>query len=59
MELSWEFDVPMYMCFIDLRKAYDSVNRDALWKVLHVYGVPDKLVRLLKDLHEGNEAAVK
>jgi len=59
MELSWEFDVPMYMCFIDLRKAYDSVDREALWHVLKVYGIPDKLIGLLRDLHEGTVAAVK
>ena len=28
---SQEFRCPLYMAFIDLRKAYDSVNRNALW----------------------------
>ena len=28
---SWEYDVPTHTCFIDLRKAYDTVNRPALW----------------------------
>ena len=35
MEMAREFHRPLYMCFIDLRKAYDSVNQDALWSVLH------------------------
>jgi hypothetical protein len=59
MELSWEFGTPIYMCFIDLRKAYDSVNREALWNVMRMYDVPEKLICLLKDLHEGTMAAVK
>ena len=30
MERSREFHQPLHMCFIDLKKAYDSVNREAL-----------------------------
>ena len=45
--------------YVDFRKAYDSVNRDALWKVLRLYGVHPKLITLLKDLHSGSTAAVR
>ena len=34
----------LYVLFVDLRKAYDSVPRQALWKVLEKYGVPEKNV---------------
>ena len=34
---------PLYMLFIDLTKAFDTVNRKALWLVLSKIGVPDKL----------------
>ena len=30
MEKAREFHAPLYMCFVDLKKAYDSVNRNAL-----------------------------
>jgi hypothetical protein len=54
-----EFGQPLHMAFVDLRKAYDSVPRDALWRVLRVYGVHQKLVELLEDLHTGTQAAVR
>ena len=29
----------MYFAFLDLEKAYDRVDRDALWNVLILYGI--------------------
>ena len=50
---------PLYACFVDLKKAYDCVHREALWFVLRRQGVPDKLVDLLEDLHNGSSATIK
>ena len=58
MELAVEHDAPLYACFIDLRKAYDSVNRAHLWRILQQYGIPTKIIQLLRDLLYGTEAAV-
>ncbi len=33
----------LYAAFMDLEKAYDSVDREALWSVLKVYGVGEQL----------------
>lgn len=49
----------LHLAFIDLTKAYNWVNRDALWRILHVYRVPSKIVELLEDLHTGMLAAVR
>ena len=34
----------LYMVFIDLTKAFDSVNRQGLWQVLRKIGCPEKFV---------------
>ena len=40
-----------HVLFIDLVKAYDSVNRELLWKILKLFGIPDNLIIILKKLH--------
>ena len=43
---------------MDLRKAFDSVSRDGLWKILKRTGCPDKLVNILRSFHDGMQARV-
>ena len=38
---------------------FDSVNRDALWRILGLHGVPPKRINLVSELHHGNESAVR
>ena len=38
----------MHQLFIDFKKAYDSVRREVLYNILIEFGVPKKLVRLVK-----------
>ena len=40
-------------------KAFDSVNRDALWRILGLRGVPPKLIDLMPELYSGTESAVR
>ena len=35
-----EKQVPLYMAFLDITKAYDSVDRQTLWKILEAIGIP-------------------
>ena len=60
MEKSQEFRCPLYMAFIDFRKAYNSVNRNALWYILqHGYDIPEKLIKIIRALHSDTCASVK
>ena len=60
MEKARESNTSLYLAFVDLKKAYDSVSREALWMVLEKrYYLPGKLVHILKSLHEGTKGAVR
>ena len=44
---------------VDFRKAFDSVNQDALWRILALRGIPPKLVNPISGLYSGTESAVR
>ena len=44
---------------VDLCKAFESMNRDALWRILGLRGVPPKLIDLMSELYSGTESAVR
>ena len=46
------------LAFIDLTKAFDSVNREALWHASHGLGCPPKFVSITRQLHEGMKGCV-
>ena len=48
-----------FAAYVDLCKAFDSVNRDALWRSLGLRGVPPKLIDLMSELYCGTESAVR
>ena len=49
----------LYCCFVDLRRAFDSLPRDALWAVLRHRGLPEGLIAVLQDLHTGTSCSVR
>ena len=49
----------IYGCFVDLRKAYDSVDRETLWKVLQHYGIDGDLLDMIKLLYRNTRAAIR
>ena len=49
----------LYVAFIDYKKAFDSVNRQCLWKVLTKLGVSTKLVKMFKSMYDKVRACVR
>jgi len=48
VEQSLEWKSPLYINFAGYKKPFDSINRDTLWKLLRHYGIPTRLVSLIK-----------
>jgi hypothetical protein len=48
LEKKLEYNGMVLQLFIDFRKAYDSVKREVLHNILLEFGIPKKLVRLIK-----------
>ncbi|CAE1141694.1 unnamed protein product [Acanthosepion pharaonis] len=48
LEQRWAYQQPTVLCFIDFAAAFDSVDRDALWKLMLADGIPVKLLHLIQ-----------
>jgi len=48
LEKKWEYNEEVHQLFIDFKKAYDSFRREVLYKILIEFGIPRKLVSLIK-----------
>ena len=48
-----ELQKNIYFCLIDNAKAFDCVDHNKLWKILHLMGIPDYLTCLLRNLYAG------
>ena len=48
----------LYLCFLDLEKAFDKVPRDKLFSKVYNSGIRGKMFRIIKDLFSSNPANV-
>jgi hypothetical protein len=48
LENKWEYNGTVHQLFIDFKKAYDSDRREVLYNILIEFGIPRKLVGLIK-----------
>ena len=60
-EISWNsFSNVTHLCinFINFQKAFDSVHRESLWKILQAYGLPPKIINLIKMFYDNFECSI-
>ena len=50
---------PIYLCMIDLRAAYDHIDRNLLFRVLEIRTKSPKITTILKSLYTGTIAAIR
>ena len=58
-EKAREKQMPLYVAFIDLTKAFDTVNREALYMALLKIGCPPKLLSLIRSFHQDMKGTVQ
>ena len=49
LEKANEYQIPVYMAFVDYEKAFDTVIRDALWTKLVEMNISCKMLNMLVD----------
>ncbi|XP_063595337.1 uncharacterized protein LOC134772300 [Penaeus indicus] len=54
-----EQQMPLYVAFIDLTKAFDLVSREGLFKILPKIGCPPKLQSLIESFHSEMQGTVQ
>ena len=55
----YEKNKDLYLCFIDLEKAFDRVPRQKLFEDLCEYGIRGNLLSAIKSIYVGSKAAVR
>ena len=49
----------VFCAFMDLEKAYDSIDRHGMWQMLTVYGVGGKLLKAVQSFYVDSRACVR
>ena len=44
--------------FVDLTKAFDTVSRDVLWKIIAKFGCPSRFIAMVRQFHDGMQARI-
>ncbi|PVD27306.1 hypothetical protein C0Q70_12461 [Pomacea canaliculata] len=58
IEQSIEWQSPLYITFVDFEKAFDSVDRETIWKLMQHYGFPPKFMDIIRQLYENSTCRV-
>ena len=51
--------ISIYVCFVNLTKAYDSVDQTLLWRVLARFGVSHNMISFIRHFHNSMRAFVR
>ncbi len=48
----------LYTTFVDLTKAFDTVSRQDLWRIMSKFGCPERFIMMVRQFHDGMMARV-
>ena len=50
--VAYFWQTPLYAVLVDFQKAFDSVDRDVIWRLMHHYGFSPKFVNIIQQMYE-------
>ena len=53
-----DMNIPAVITFIDFKKAFDTINRTKLMKILTAYGIPERIVKAIEITYTDTKAKV-
>ena len=59
MEKVRDYNILLYMAFIDFKKTFDSVRHTAFWEIMKKMGVNEQIMSPIRKLYRNREAAVR
>ena len=59
LEKCREFNKDVWQIFVDFKSAYDCIKRSALWRIMHDFQIPSKLINLVKACYRNSRACVQ
>ena len=54
-----EFQQPILLNFADFKKAFDSIHRESQWKIAALYGIPQKYIKIIKNMYLKSSCCIK
>ena len=57
LEKTAEYNIPLYMAFVDYEKAFDSIPHKAVFEALRKHDVQGKYINIIKETHRRNSTS--
>jgi len=51
IEQCTEWQRQLYINFVDFEKAFDSIHRESVWRILRAYGIPQEIIQVIKSFY--------
>ena len=58
IQLQFSKNKKLYVCFVDYKKAFDSINRNALFKILEANGINGNMLNAIMSIYKNVSASV-
>jgi len=52
-------NISLLVNFIDFKKAFDSIHRPSVWRILKLYGIPERIITIIQSFGKGCRCAVR